>query len=64
MDRWVGSCLEEWEVNAVIGREEMKGEEANRRVLNSFSDSSRNITNPEVVFASLCAMIPGGIVKA
>ena len=44
---------------------EMKREEgANRRVLNSFTDSSRNITNPEVVFASLCAMIPGGIVKA
>lgn len=26
--------------------------------------SSRNITNPKVVFTSLCAMIPGGIVKA
>lgn len=64
MDRSVRSCLKEREVKAVIGREEMKREGANRRVLNSFSHSSRNIRNPEVVFASLCAMIPGGIVKA
>lgn len=44
--------------------EKKKGEEVNRRDLNSFTGHSRNITNPEVVLASLCAMIPGGIVKA
>lgn len=42
--------------------EEMKKEKYATRVPNSFTHSSRNITNPEVVFASLCAMIPGGIV--
>lgn len=41
-----------------------KREAANTGVLNSFTDSSGNITNPKVVFTSLCAMIPGGIVKA
>lgn len=45
-------------------RGEIKREEANTGVLNSFTDSSGNITNPKVVFTSLCAMIPGGIVKA
>lgn len=45
-------------------RRRRKKEEGNRRVVNSFADSSRNVTNPEVVFTSLCAMIPGGIVKA
>lgn len=46
------------------GGRKKKGEEANTGVLNSFTDSSGNITNPKVVFTSLCAMIPGGIVKA
>lgn len=40
-----------------------KAQERDRGVVNSFSDRGKNVTNPEVV-ASLCAMIPGGIVKA
>lgn len=55
MDRWMESWPEQREVMAAIGREERewkeekKGGEVNRRVLNSFTDSGRNITSPEVV---------------
>lgn len=45
-------------------RREKREREENTGVLNSFRDTSGNITNPKVVFTSLCAMIPGGIVKA
>lgn len=45
-------------------RREKREREENTGVLNSFRDTGGNITNPKVVFTSLCAMIPGGIVKA